>query len=269
MSNAQRRFFGGLAADSHGVDDDRPPLVLVHGLTYDRSQWAPTLRELATLDPDRRVLALDLPGHGESPGRDSYGAGEVTEAIHAAVTDAGLDRPVLVGHSLGGALATSYAARYPTRGVANVDQPLLLGPFGAMLRRSEPVLRGPEYLQLWGSLLAGMGIDQLPPDAQDLVRTATTPRQDLLLGYWNDILVTADEAFTEQRVRDLERIRSLGIPYHYVTGGEPAPAYREWLESMLPDVTIDVLPGGGGHFPHLAEPAAFARIIARIGTGHR
>ncbi|TDC37117.1 alpha/beta hydrolase [Micromonospora sp. 15K316] len=265
MGDAQRRF-GGLAADSYGADGGRPPLVLVHGLTYDRSQWGPTVRELAALDPDRRVLALDLPGHGESAGRDTYQVGDVADAIHEAVTEAGLDRPVMAGHSIGGALVTIYAARHPTRGVVNVDQPLLLGPFGELLRRNEPVLRSAEYLQVWESLLAGMGIDQLPPAAQELVRTATTPRQDLLLGYWNEILVTADEAFVAQRVRELERIRSLGIPYHYVAGSEPSPRYRQWLESVLPDVSIDVLPGGG-HFPHLADPAALARIIASVGTG--
>lgn len=265
MGDAQRRF-GGLAADSYGADGDRPPLVLVHGLTYDRSQWGPTVRELAALDPGRRVLVLDLPGHGGSPGRESYQTGDVADVVHAAVTEAGLDRPVIVGHSLGGALATVYAARHPARGVVNVDQPLLLGPFGELLRRNEPLLRSPEYLQLWGSLLAGMGIDQLPPAAREQVRTATTPRQDLLLGYWNEILVSADEAFTAQRVRELERIRSLGIPYHYVAGSEPPPPYRQWLESVLPDVVIDVLPGGS-HFPHLSDPAALARIIAGVGAG--
>jgi pimeloyl-ACP methyl ester carboxylesterase len=255
------RYFGDLAASSYGTVDDRPPLVLLHGLSYDRRQWEPALRELEIIDPGRRVLALDLPGHGNSARRDSYGTGEVAAVIHRAVTDAGLDAPVVVGHSLGGVLATIYAATYPARGVVNVDQPLLVGGFGEVLRRAEPVLRGPAYGEVWNSMLASMHIELLPPAARELVRTATTPRQDLLLGYWNEILVTPAEDLTGHRTRELATIRSRGIPYRYVSGDEPSAPYRQWLESALPEVTITVLPGSG-HFPHLARPAEFARLLA-------
>ena len=151
MSDAHRRYFGDLAADSHGTTDDRPPLVLLHGLSYDRRQWGPVLEELAVVDPGRRVLVFDLPGHGDSPRRESYDLGEVAAVVHRAVNDAGLDAPIMVGHSLGGALVTAYAATYPVRGVVNVDQPLLVGGFGDVLRRAEPVLRSPAYEQVWTS----------------------------------------------------------------------------------------------------------------------
>ena len=62
------RTLAGLAADDYGNSDDRAPLVLLHGLTFDRSMWRPSLAELHSIDPGRRVLALDLPGHGASPG---------------------------------------------------------------------------------------------------------------------------------------------------------------------------------------------------------
>ncbi|WP_405580928.1 alpha/beta fold hydrolase [Streptomyces sp. NBC_01190] len=254
-------FYGGLAADSRGAADHRAPLVLLHGLSYDRRQWGPLLAELATADPDRRLLAFDLPGHGDSPRRDSYRSERIIDALHEAVTDAGLDAPVLVGHSLGGALATGYAARHPARGVVNVDQPLLIGAFGEVLRRAEPVLRGPAYGEVWASMLARMRIELLSPAARKLVETATTPRQDLLLGYWQEIIDTPAEEFTARRLRDLAAIRSSGIPYRYVSGGEVNPDYRQWLESALPEVTVTVLPAGG-HFPHLAQPAELAELLA-------
>ncbi|GAB2808104.1 alpha/beta hydrolase [Actinoallomurus bryophytorum] len=253
--------FGELASDSHGTDDDRPPLVLLHGLSYDRRQWGPALRELAVVDPGRRTVCFDLPGHGESPPRATYPLDEIAAIVHDAVDEAGLDAPVVVGHSYGGALATSYAAAYPVRGVINVDQPLWAGAFAALLRRSEPALRSPGYLRVWESLLSGMGIEELPPAARELVRTATTPRQDLLLGYWAELMTGPAGQLDDRRARELATIYARGVPYHHVAGNDLAPAYRDWLESLLPGVTVTVLPGGG-HFPHLAGPAEFAKILA-------
>jgi pimeloyl-ACP methyl ester carboxylesterase len=254
-------YFGELAVDSYGATDDRPPLLLVHGLSFDRHQWRPVLDELATIDPGRRVLAVDLPGHGGSPARDSYPLDGVVAALHQAATDAGLDAPIVVGHSLGGVLATIYAASYPVRGVVNVDQPLLVGRFKDVLQRVEPVLRGPAYGDVWNSMLANMRIELLPPAAQELVRSAGTPPQQLVLGYWAEVLDEPAEDVTERRLRDLATIRSSGTPYRYVTGVEPNPEYRQWLESELPDITITVLPDSG-HFPQLAHPARFAKLLA-------
>jgi pimeloyl-ACP methyl ester carboxylesterase len=252
--------FGQLAGDSYGTADSRPPLVLLHGLSYDHRQWGPVIDELADMDPGRRVLTLDLPGHGASQRRESYGLDEVAAAVHEAVTVAGLRAPVVVGHSLGGAVATSYGATYPVRGVVNVDQPLLVGGFSDMLRGVEPVLRGPDHLDVWQSLLDRMRIDLLPPSARELVRTASTPRQDLLLGYWGELLVTSAEEIGVRTTAQLSQIRELGVGYHYVTGDQVDPAYRNWLESVVPDVDITVLPGSG-HFPHLAHPAEFAAVL--------
>jgi pimeloyl-ACP methyl ester carboxylesterase len=246
---------GELDADVTGTDDGRPPVVLLHGLTFDRGMWAPLVDVLG----NRRVVAFDLPGHGGSPRRDSYALGEVVDVLHEAVTAAGLDRPVLVGHSIGGVLATVYAAHHPARAVLNIDQPLLVGPFGEMLRSVEPVLRGPDYLSVWKQLLAGMGIEQLSPQLQNLLRS--TPRQDLLLGYWQEVLERPSEELREQRTRELTVLRESGTAYHHVSRAPVAPGYEAWLREMLPEAGITVLPGSG-HFPHLAQPEALVEILS-------
>ena len=254
------RYFGGLAGEIRGTDDDRPPLVFVHGLTYDRRHWGPLLDELATLDPGRRLLTVDLPGHGGSPRWDSYDVDEVVAAIHWAVTEAGLTAPIVVGHSVGGVLVTRYAATRPTRGVVNIDQPLLVGAFGDILRQAEPVLRSPAWREVWDRMLVSMRVDQLPSAARELVSTATCPRQDLLLGYWNEILVGSAEEIGRRHLLDLGVIRAGGVPYRYVTGSEPDPAYLGWLKSALPDLTVTVLPDGG-HFPHVVHPRRLAGML--------
>ncbi|MEU8327410.1 alpha/beta hydrolase [Micromonospora sp. NPDC048839] len=242
------------------TDDDRAPLVLLHGLTFDRRQWDPVRRELAVIDPARQVLALDLPGHGDAPRRQSYGMAEVADVVHEQVTEAGLAQPIVVGHSVGAVVATTYAARHPVRGVVNLDQILLPGPFGVAVRQAEPALRGPDWRRVWDSMLAGMGIEALPAEAREIVTTATDPRPDLLLGYWGEILSGSDEGISTERQRALRSIGERRVPYRWVTSSEPPLRYLTWLTDALPEVAVTVLPGS--HFPHLAEPATIARLLA-------
>ncbi|MFF7212952.1 alpha/beta fold hydrolase [Streptomyces sp. NPDC008238] len=252
--------YAGLRAERHGEPDGRPPLVLLHGLSYDRHRWGPLLRELRALDPARGVLVVDLPGHGQSPPLDRHGLDDVAGVVHRAVTEAGLTRPVVVGHSLGGAIATAYAAAHPASGVVNIDQPLRVGGFAEMLQRNAEVLRGPGHDAIWNGLLGRMGIDGLPPEARALARPDAVPAPELLLTYWDELLTTPPVTLDERNAARLERIAARGTPYHYVAGAEPDPEYRAWLSGALPDVTITVLPGSG-HFPHLAHPAEVARLL--------
>jgi pimeloyl-ACP methyl ester carboxylesterase len=259
--------YGDLAADSLGADDDRPALVMLHGLTFNRQHWAPVLADPAIAGSNRRVVNFDLPGHGESPRRGSYHLTDLTDVLHAAITEARIARPVVAGHSAGGVLATAYAARYPVRGVVNIDQPLRVGGFGEFLRRSEPVLNSDDFLKVWDTLLGGMHLDELPPPARELVRTVSTPRQDLFLGYWKELIDTPERA-DEDNSRNLAAIRAASVPYHYIAGGAVEPGYRAWLEAALPAVLITELPGSG-HFPHLVYPAEVAKVLAHFAVSAR
>ncbi|WP_127502000.1 alpha/beta fold hydrolase [Actinoplanes solisilvae] len=236
------------------------PLVLLHGLTYDKRHWDPVLGEIAKIDPGRTALALDLPGHGDALRRDSYGITDVAGVLHDQVVAAGIDGPVvLAGHSIGAVVATRYAALYPAAGVLNVDQVLLPGRFFATLRAAEPTLRSPQWRQVWNQMLAGMALDTLPPDARSIVDTATDPRPDLLLGYWDEVLHGDDAAIRAERTADLRTLATNGTEYEWVTAKEPPAPYVQWLTAALPQVKITVIPGS--HFPHLAGPARIARIL--------
>ncbi|ONI67317.1 hypothetical protein BWI15_29705 [Kribbella sp. ALI-6-A] len=258
MTQIHLRYYGELAADSAGTTDERSPLVLLHGLGFDRRQWGPLLQELAVLDPGRRTVAFDLPGHLDSPGRSSYDLSDVADVLHQAVVEAGLASPLLVGHSIGGVLATIYAAKYRTSGVVNIDQPLLVGPFKDVLAKLEPTLRSPAYGEVWETMLAGMHIDQLPQEAQTLVHASTRPSQEILLGYWREVMETPADVLRAAREADLQAI---DVPYDYVTSDEPSPGYRQWLETHRPNTRITVL-SGSGHFPHLAHPGELAKLLA-------
>lgn len=251
----------GLGADDYGKSDHRRPLVLLHGLTFDRTMWGPAIDELGRVDPDRRVIALDLPGHAESSPLPSYAIEAVVDAVHAAVEEAGLEAPVIVGHSLAAIVATVYATRHPVSGVVNVDQSLQTAPFAEMLRSFADKLRGPGFPAVWEMFAASMHIELLPAEAQTLLRSTTRPRQDLVLGYWNEVLEQPSEDLAHRMAAGQAALLASGLPYLIVAGAEVEPAYRAWLHNVLPQATITVFEDGG-HFPHLAEPDRFAQCLA-------
>lgn len=251
----------GLAADDAGISDQRPPLVLLHGLTFSRRMWSPIIEALERIDPGRRVLALDLPGHGESAAWPAYSIDGVADGVHRAVVEAGLEAPAVVGHSISAIIVTIYAAKYPTRGVVNVDQPLQPAPFARMLQSLSNELRGPGFPAVWARFLASMHVELLPAAAQDLVHATSTPRQDLFLGYQHDALQRSPEELTEWMTQVLSRLRETRVPYLMVSGRELEPGYQRWLSEVLPQAVVATWPGSG-HFPHLAHPERFAERLA-------
>ncbi len=251
----------GLASDDQGRSDRRPPLVLLHGLTFDRRMWGPTLAELQELDPGRRVVVVDLPGHGESPSWPAYDVESVAEGVHRIVEDRQLESPVVVGHSIAAVIATVYGARYPTRGIVNVDQSLQIAPFAGFVRSFADQLRGPAFPDIWQMFASNMHIELLPDTAQELVRSTCHPRQDVVLGYWREILERSLDELSELADEGLAAVRKSGIRYLVVAGSEVDPAYQAWLNKRLPLATVLVWPGSG-HFPHLAHPNRFAECLA-------
>jgi pimeloyl-ACP methyl ester carboxylesterase len=260
--------FAGLAGDESGNDDTTAPLVLLHGLTFDRTMWSPAIAELRAVDPDRRVLALDLPGHGASVDRSSYAMEEVVEHVHRAVEQAGVSAPVLVGHSIAGVIATVYAARHPTRGVVNVDQHLRVERFAGRVRSLADRLEGPAFGEVWQMFWASMQTEVLPHSAQALLRATSRPRRDLVVGYWRDVLERPVAELASFAASALEGVRAAAIPYLIVTGEELDPHYRHWLKAALPRVRARVLPRSG-HFPHLAHPEQFAGYMAATAAWSR
>ena len=107
-----------------------PGLVLVHGARAHWGWWSRAVTE--PLRPGRRVVALDLSGHGDSGHRQAYAAedwaGEVAAVVEACV---GVEAAI-AGHSMGGFVAIAVAALHPER----VSSLLLLD---ALVRRPDPL----------------------------------------------------------------------------------------------------------------------------------
>jgi pimeloyl-ACP methyl ester carboxylesterase len=256
----------GMAAELYGSADGRPPLVLLHGLTFDRRIWRPVLVHLARIDPGRQILSLDLPGHGESPSQLPHSAQHIVGLIHKAVEEAGLAgpagpaAPVVVGHSIAGGFASLYAGQHPTSGVVNLDalpDPAAL----AQLRSAAEQIRGDGFPGVWAAMEQSFRTDLLPPPARVQVTRNSRPRQDLVVSYWDELLGQTAEQVDEILTGAIAAVAAADVPYLLILGAQPKPGLSERFSDALSRMTTEVW-ACTGHFPHLAHPARFARRLA-------
>ncbi|KAF6690790.1 acetoin dehydrogenase dihydrolipoyllysine-residue acetyltransferase subunit [Pseudomonas sp. EKM23D] len=114
--SAQKVEVGGRLLRYLDLGEGGTPLVLVHGFGGDLNNW---LFNQPALAAERRVIALDLPGHGESGKTLRSGeAAELSEAVLGLLDHLQLGRVHLAGHSMGGLVALTVAEQAPARVVS-------------------------------------------------------------------------------------------------------------------------------------------------------
>ena len=93
-------------------DDTKAAIVLLHGLIAEAEVFRKLIAELPI---DRRIVALDLPGAGysERPLTADVGFAGVAALVEEAIRTLGLHRPIVLGHSHGGAIALQLAVSHP------------------------------------------------------------------------------------------------------------------------------------------------------------
>ena len=90
---------------------DKPPLVLAHGFSEDGLVWT-ALAEV--LEDEYDVIMPDARGHGQSDAAETgLGTAELASDLHGIITALGLDKPAVLGHSMGGMTTFALAGLYP------------------------------------------------------------------------------------------------------------------------------------------------------------
>lgn len=89
---------------------DGPPVVVLHGLFGSSRNWRGIARALSA---EHRVICVDLRNHGRSPWIGSMTYSEMAADVRALIRSEQLDRPVVIGHSMGGKTAMTLALESP------------------------------------------------------------------------------------------------------------------------------------------------------------
>jgi pimeloyl-ACP methyl ester carboxylesterase len=89
------------------------PIVLLHGFCETKEIWKSFMEPLSK---KFRVIAVDLPGFGENPPLfKPVTIADIAEQIYNFVHDMGLDKVVMIGHSMGGYVSLAFAEKFPMR----------------------------------------------------------------------------------------------------------------------------------------------------------
>lgn len=228
---------GGIPVYFRDTGTEGPPLVLLHGLSGSTRWWD---RNIAALSAYFRVYALDLPGFGENRRWCQFQLADAPARFLAWMDALELRQASVIGHSMGGVIATEVALRDPRRIARLVlaDSPLVLDP-RSWLRFGVSSLVWARYLPP----------DFVPVLLFDVLRAG--PRTILRGG-------------RAVRLTDLQdRLRELTTPTLVVWGefdGLFPPAYGRRVAAALPDapfVQID----GAGHNPMWDRPEGFNRVV--------
>jgi len=244
----------GVEIHYEAAGNGEPAIVFVHGWACNKSYWR---EQAAHFARSRRIVALDLAGHGESGrGRQRFSVEAFGADVKAVVDALGLRRVVLVGHSMGGPVTLEAARLMPERVVALV-------PIDTLERVGEPA--SPEEKRAFlGPLRA-----DFRAGTQRFVRDYMfTPRSEPEL-----VERVAQEMAAAPPAVALSALESL-LDYDEAKGLEAVKAPLRLINADLwptdlaaarrrkPDVQLAVMPGVG-HFLMLEQPAEFNRLLER------
>ncbi len=125
LAPAERFEVGATLVERHGKSG--PPLIMIPGLASGPWVWQEAIRQLM---PEHTIYVLTLPGFDGRAPIQGKGLDAARESLRELIANRKLQRPVLIGHSLGGTMALGLAAQQPdlVRGVVSIDGlPLLPG----------------------------------------------------------------------------------------------------------------------------------------------
>jgi len=233
------------------VGSGQPAIVLVHGWSGDANAWRLVTPELAK---HVRVITLDLPGHGQSDKpQTTYSMDFYASAIEAVMRDAGADRAVLVGHSMGTPIIRQFSRLYPDKTLALVAvDGALQNLYSAMLDPVIEQLRTPAYKDVATRFISGM----FPNPGTEELRDATLATT---LGTPQYVMVGSFEGMRDPAIWKDDPIT---VPLLVVNAKSPfwTPEYVEYVRKIAPQVDYRVIEGPG-HFVHLEKPREVAAAI--------
>jgi pimeloyl-ACP methyl ester carboxylesterase len=241
---------------------DAPAVVMLHGFACSIGWWDQMTPALAR---DHRVIRFDLLGHGgsEKP-KEGYGMESQARLVAGALDRLGVRRAAVVGHSMGGSIATALAEQRPAlvESMVILDSPSKSGdaelPFTARLG-FVPVL-GQAIKRVVPDSMVRDGLASAFANGFDVPDRFVDDFRDMTYTSYDDSHRASSEYNDESGLA--ERLADESLPLLVIFGSKDEPVDPESAQGYrtVPGARIVVL-DGVGHSPHVERPEATARLI--------
>jgi pimeloyl-ACP methyl ester carboxylesterase len=263
------------AGDGSQNGETRPPLVLLHGIGLDASRVS-FRHAIPALSQNRRVIAFDFPGHGESEKPDvRYTTAFYRAVLEQFLSSLGLENVCLMGTSMGGCVALGHALDAPE----TVRRLVLVNSYGlggdAPWRPAASIaLRWPGVGSLlWGTStgtrnavrasLQGLVGRAVPDDlVEDVYKIVQKSHSGRALTRWQ----RSEFRLSGLKTNYMPQLSDFSVPTLFVHGAADPILPAEWsvrAAQRCPHATLELI-DGCGHWTARERPEAFNQIVKRF-----
>lgn len=236
------------ASEAPQGTDGGPAVLFVHGGGGTQEHWRFQVRQVGSR---WMALAVDLPGHGDSQGEGYRTIAEYRDFVRDLLDALGISRAVLVGHSMGGGIAQSFALAYPDRLAG-----LVLVGTGARLRVHPDIFATIQ----WDMAEAGRLISQWAYSQSALPATVAQAAE----AFARNPATVLEGDFRACDAFDLmHEIAAIRVPTLVLCGEEDrlTPVkYARFLQERIPGATLTIIPSAG-HLVMLEKPVEVNRAL--------
>jgi pimeloyl-ACP methyl ester carboxylesterase len=231
----------GCRFGASGFKPDRPTLVMIHGAGGNSLSFLPQIRQL---DRQVNILALDLPGHGETPGSGLASISDYANWVFEILKVSEIQDYFLMGHSMGGAICLEMALGFP-RGIQGLILLSTAAYFPASSETAADFGRDPQ------ETLARINRQAYNKETPDTVIS-----QSLKIFMQTPMAVIQGDFQACSRFDFREEIKKLQCPTLIMVGDQDIstpPEFSEYLKSRIPESNLLILPGAA-HMITLEKP---------------
>jgi N-formylmaleamate deformylase len=242
---------------------NKPPVVLAHGFSDDGLCWTPVAEGLAA---DYDVIMVDARGHGRSDAPEQgYGPIEMAADLAGVITGLGLNKPAVLGHSMGGSTTMALAGLYP-----DLPGAILIEDSGARNFMAGDSAEAQERLNQWRARLVNLQ-SKTREELIQHARTDTPTWSAAELGPWAD-------AKLRFNLKALNRQGTGAVDWDQILRGITCPALLLYadpergggvtaeraaeMQALVPQLQTVHIPGAG----HNIRREQFARYMTAVSS---